>query len=189
MSNTITNTLPNEMLVYVASFLVYDNRARCAFSRVCHLFCGVAHDVFDQEPAFQHACGSGYMDIVQQFFADGCVDPAANDNLAIRLSSLNGRSAIVRLLLTDGRVDPTVNDNNPIRLSSQNGHPDVVKLLLADPRVDPAADNNFALRISSDSGHADVIKLLVADERVDSAEKMIPLPSEKYKTEFRSSSS
>ena len=72
--------LPDEMLSNIASFLIHNNQARCAFSRVCRRFCGVAHDKFDQSQTFQHACRRGYIDIVQLLLEDGRVDPAANDN-------------------------------------------------------------------------------------------------------------
>ena len=62
--------------------------------------------------------------------ADPRVDPAANENEAIRWASRYGHTETVRLLLADPRVDPTVNDNNPIRWASENGHTDVVRLLL-----------------------------------------------------------
>ena len=60
MNGAPIDLIPDEMLVYVASFLVYDSRSRCAFARVCRRFCGMAREVFDQGPSFLHACQRGY---------------------------------------------------------------------------------------------------------------------------------
>lgn len=76
--------LPNEMLVYIASFLVNDDLSRCAFTRVCRRFYGVAHDTFDQGQSFKHVCLRGYTEIVRWFLADGRVDPTIDDNWAQR---------------------------------------------------------------------------------------------------------
>ncbi len=157
------NTLPDEMLIYVASFL----HECCAFAHVCRRFHGVAHDVFNQEPVFWHACRCGYTEIVKQLLVDARVDPAADNNYAIRCSSMNVHPDVVRLLLEDDRTDPTADDNWPILLSSYRGHTDVVRLLLADGRADPTAGNNHAIRVSSYCGHAEVAKLLLEDGRAD----------------------
>ena len=164
--HTLIYTLPDEILVYVASFLVHDERTRCAFARVCRRFCGVAHDTFDQAPAFQHACRCGYITIVQRFLTDERLDPTMYNN-AIQISSYNGHADVVQLLLADGRADPTAGNSWAILWSSFEGHADVVKLLLADGRADPTADDNYAICVSSNNGHADVVQLLLADGRAD----------------------
>ncbi|KKK52658.1 hypothetical protein LCGC14_3102700, partial [marine sediment metagenome] len=182
------HTLPDEILSHIASFLVYDNQSRCAFTRACCRFYGVAHDVFDQKPAFQYACRHRYTEIVKLLLADGRVDPTADNNWAFRLSSKKGHTDVVRLLLEDGRADPTSDNNLAIQLSCKNGHTDVVKLLLADGRADPSASNNkwggisfltgrpadpaaygnnLAIQLSSRNGHTDVVRLLLADGRAD----------------------
>ena len=91
---------------------------------------------------------------------DTGVDPAADDNCAIRLASENGHTSVVELLLQDTRVDPAAADNNAIQLASRNGHTSVVQLLLEDTRVDPAADDNYAIRRASKNGHLDVLRLM-----------------------------
>ena len=81
------------------------------------------------------------------------VNPAADENNAIRWASQNGHLEVVKILLQDPRVDPGIfqnwllydkigrgaKDNNPIRVASQMGHLEIVKLLMKDPRVDPSA--------------------------------------------------
>ena len=51
--------------------------------------------------------------------ADSRVNPADNNNGAIRHASENGHTNVVALLLSDSRVDPTANTNDAIRLASQ----------------------------------------------------------------------
>ena len=159
--------LPDEMLAEVASFLLDDDRASCTFSCVCCRFYGVGHDVFDQGPAFQHACYNGYTDIVKLFLTNSRVDPTADNNCAIRKSSENGHTEVVKLLLADGRADPAADDNWAIRLSSWKGYTDIVRLLLEDGRADPAADDNYAICVSSHYRRAAVVKLLLDDRRID----------------------
>jgi hypothetical protein len=105
--------------------------------------------------------------VVKLLFADQRVDPAAENNWAIRNASANGHAGVVKLLFADQRVDPAADNNFAIRTASSNGYAGVVKLLLADQRVDPAADNNHAIRMASYQGHFSVVELLLADRRVD----------------------
>ncbi len=95
------------------------------------------------------------------------VDPAANNNHAIRSSSEKGYADVVKLLLEDQRANPAVQFSYAIWSSSENGHADVVKLLLADGRANPEANYDAAIRVSSAMGHTDVVKLLLADPRVN----------------------
>ena len=54
------------------------------------------------------------------------VNPALDDNEAIRLASLYGHTDIVRMLLERPEVNPTAHNNQAIRLASLNGRTDVV---------------------------------------------------------------
>jgi hypothetical protein len=56
----------------------------------------------------------GRTTVVERLLADPRVDPAANDNYAIRLASQNGHATVVDVLLADPRVDPAVDDNKTI---------------------------------------------------------------------------
>ncbi len=112
---------------------------RSAFACVSRRFYGVAHDVFDQTPAFLHVCQHEYIDIVERFLADARANPAAKNSEAIQLSSWHGHADVVKLLLADGGAAPEAGDSFAIKLSSQNGHGEVVRLLLADGRADPTA--------------------------------------------------
>ncbi|KAI9353917.1 ankyrin repeat-containing domain protein [Obelidium mucronatum] len=101
------------------------------------------------------------------------VDPAANDNLAIREASEQGHVEIVRLLLDTEKVNPAAQENAPIRSSAEKGHAEVVRLLLTHCNVDPTAKESYALTMASSQGHADVVELLLSDNRVDPTEKAL----------------
>jgi hypothetical protein len=96
---------------------------------------------------------------------DPRVDPSADDNHAIRLSSEYGHIEVVKLLMGDPRVDPSADDNHAIRLASENGHIEVVNLLLADRRVDPSAGQQYALVKACGGGHNGVIELLLSHSK------------------------
>jgi len=74
----------------------------------------------------------GLIKYIKILLQDPRVNPADHYNLAIRLSSLSGRTEVVKLLLQDTRVNPTDQNNKAIILASENGHTEVVKLLLHD---------------------------------------------------------
>jgi len=97
------------------------------------------------------------VELVQLFLTLTDIDPLADDNYAIRFTSLNGHLAVVNVLIADPRVNPSADNNFAIHWASARGHIDVVKVLLVDPRVDPSADDNYAIRLASLNGHTDVV--------------------------------
>uniref|UniRef100_A0A6C0JQQ7 Ankyrin repeat protein n=1 Tax=viral metagenome TaxID=1070528 RepID=A0A6C0JQQ7_9ZZZZ len=120
---------------------------------------------FKQTKQFLDACKTGDTETVALMISS--IDPADDNNLAIRGSSKTGQTAVVRLLLADPRVDPSAQNNNAIIFASEYGHTDVVRLLLEDSRVDPSSKGNWPIRIASRNGHVDVVRLLLTDPRVD----------------------
>ena len=84
---------------------------------------------------FDDAVRAGRTEEVRTWLLSRDVDPAANDNWAIRMASFRGHVDVVRVLLADPRVDPAANYNEAIREASYWGRVDVVQLLLTDPRV------------------------------------------------------
>lgn len=84
---------------------------------------------------FLWASLNGHPEVVKRLLASPRVDPAFNNNYAIRWASANGHSKVVKLLLADSRVNPAVWDNWPIRLASEKGHLEVVNVLLEHPAV------------------------------------------------------
>jgi len=58
------------------------------------------------DEAFSFSCKEGNADLVNWFLEKKKVNPAALNNLAIRLAVEKGHAAIVEILLKDPRVDP-----------------------------------------------------------------------------------
>ena len=118
---------------------------------------------------FIEAIMKGQSFLVKLLLADKRVNPADDNNYAIRLASRDGHTEVVKLLLADPRVDPADYNNEAIRWASTYDHVEIIKLLLADRRVDPTAENNMVIRSASAYGHTEVIKVLLADKRVNPA--------------------
>ena len=111
------------------------------------------------------ACTFGDLSTVQALLAQGDVDPARDNNAALRRASKGGHVAVVVALLADHRVHPGACDSSALREASKHGHANVVAVLLADARVRPDAWFNRAIIGACDRGHADVVALLLP--RVD----------------------
>ncbi len=116
-----------------------------------------------------------YLDGIQDD-ADAHVDPAADNNRALRIACEEGLVEMVRLLLTDPRVHPmqeieNPDDNDdvvdPLILACQNGHLEIVKTLLADQRVDPGLYRNQEIQNAIISGFAEIVELLLKHSRVN----------------------
>jgi hypothetical protein len=67
------------------------------------------------------------------------VNPAADDNYAVRVASQEGLESIVKRLLKDKRVDPAAGNSDSLTAAVHNCHIGVAELLLNDPRVDATA--------------------------------------------------
>ena len=57
---------------------------------------------------------------VKQLLYEFHLDPSADNNIAIAVSSQYGHTDIVKMLLADPRVDPSAHDNDAIRLALDN---------------------------------------------------------------------
>jgi ankyrin repeat protein len=130
----------------------------------------------DKKGDFLEAVSSNDVETVGYYLDDPDIDPADENNQALRSASEEGHTQMVRLLLTDPRVHPmqeieSLDDNDdvedPLILASQYGHVDIVKVLLADERVDPGEYNNQALQNAIITGFTEVVELLLKDPRVD----------------------
>jgi ankyrin repeat protein len=81
--------------------------------------------------AFQTACALGHTEIVRLLLLlDRGVNPAAENNAALRYACLHGRTKIVRLLLDlqlDRGVNPSANhaDGNAFELACGLGHTEI----------------------------------------------------------------
>ncbi len=115
------------------------------------------------------------IETVGYYLEDADINPAEENNLALRCACENGYVQMVKLLLTDSRVDPmqeteNIDDNedviNPLILACQYGHKEIVKLLIADPRVNPD-EYRRAIQNAIISGFAEIVELLLKDPRID----------------------
>ena len=94
-------------------------------------------------PTFFQACSRGNVIEVDHMIQSGLVNPAAQDNYAIRMASASRHLDVVNRLLQDVRVDPTSDNNWALRIAYFNNDLDIVNRLLEDPRVDPMNTKNF----------------------------------------------
>jgi hypothetical protein len=99
------------------------------------------------ENSLQNAVKSGDAALVKKMLSHELpestrrkIDPAAQENIAIRLAAQNGYAEVVKILLDDKRVDPADKKNFAIRAAAQNGHAEIVKTLFADERVSTSLD-------------------------------------------------
>jgi hypothetical protein len=106
---------------------------------------------------------------ITKFIRYHSIDPAFNDNFAIKHVCFYGLAEILKLLLSDSRVDPTVDDNYPFRIACQLGHVAIVKLLLEIASVDPCADHNYAIISAFNSGSFEICSIIFRDHRFDRA--------------------
>jgi ankyrin repeat protein len=113
--------------------------------------------------SFLQAVENGHSNIVSWLMKKTNLNPAANENEAIRSASSYGQLKVVQLLLKDHRVDPASVDSEAIRLAARNGHLSVVKQLLKSKKIDPMAKGNEAFREAAANGHSSVLDLLLRD--------------------------
>ncbi len=132
---------------------------------------------------FQWASQDGHLEVVKLLLflnneksGKYHIDPSADNNIAIRLTSANGHINVVKFLISlnneknNGyRIDPSADNNSAIREASAYGHLEIVKYLISlnneknnGYRIDPSADNNSAIREASAYGHLDIVKYLIS---------------------------
>lgn len=107
------------------------------------------------------AATSGNFTSVNWLLHESGINPAADNNAAIKSAAARGHAKIVNLLLLDGRADPTAGNSIVIRDAAKRGHVEIVDLLLRDGRADPTAVDNYAIRKAAQNGHVDVVELLL----------------------------
>jgi ankyrin repeat protein len=112
------------------------------------------------------AASKGHAAVVEILLNDKRVDPAAENNKAVRHAAHLGHTEAVEALLHDDRVDPAACDNHAIQWSARLGFTAVVQMLLQDARVDPTSCNNEALYQAISHEESDIVHLLLSDARV-----------------------
>ena len=104
---------------------------------------------------------------IMSFILSRGAKPGENNNVALRLATLNGHVGIVRLLLEldpSHGVEPAVMNNLVLCSAASLGHTEIVRLLLALPLsrgVDPSVSHNGPLRASAVHGHTEVVQMLL----------------------------
>jgi ankyrin repeat protein len=166
MNNFPFNSLPNELKITITSYLSPQDCARLGATCVRNHFLTNEFGKATKADLMKAVRRTDNRELVKQILKSG-VDPAADNNYAIRWAAEKGRTVIVRLLLSDPRVNPGVEDNYAIAQAAERGHTEIVRLFLGDPRVDPAADDNYAIRWAAIHGQDEVVELLLGDSRVD----------------------
>ncbi len=122
---------------------------------------------------FWEACFWGKVDLVRELLKHPRVDPAADDNWAIRDVVYHGHVRITQMLLADARVDPSARNNEPIWRAARSGHADVTRLLLSHHKVDPSAMNNCAIFEAARWAHTAVVRILLTDQRIDARRAIV----------------
>ena len=92
---------------------------------------------------FNNAIDINDQDVIKLLIKDNEVDPALDDNFAIRCSSRNGNLNVVKLLLKDNRVDPSALFNFAIYNADRNKFTNIVKLLWNDKRVKNTLEEDY----------------------------------------------
>jgi hypothetical protein len=78
---------------------------------------------------FEAACAEGNCDTVKSLLKDCRVDPAHDNNFALRCACENGHIDIVKILLADNRLKPEGKESLSIQYARENDHDEIVRLL------------------------------------------------------------
>jgi ankyrin repeat protein len=113
------------------------------------------------------AVQEGHIPVIELLLEKGNVNPAANENAALRIASENGLTDIVQLLLERPEVNPGALNNEALMDATRNGHTDIVRLLLAHPKFNPSVGVDQAAFLASSMNHADIVKLFIIDGRLN----------------------
>jgi ankyrin repeat protein len=111
------------------------------------------------ETVFLAAVHLNYPAIVQRLLA--YVNPAFDDNRAIKDAATMGFGDVVKVLLSDRRVDPAAEHDQALLIATQRGNLEMMRLLLAAPSTNPA----IPLLRSAEKGPVNAVSVLVADPK------------------------
>jgi hypothetical protein len=70
---------------------------------------------------FEIAVYMGESEAVESLLQHPDINPAVDDNAAIRMVSERGHARVMQLLLADSRTDPATNNNEAIRTAAHVG--------------------------------------------------------------------
>jgi ankyrin repeat protein len=125
-----------------------------------------------KQDEFKKAVINNDISLVEILLKDKDIDPAYDNNSAMRIVSREGHFDIAKLLIADGRVEFT---NYPychsvLEALSFKGHFNIVELLLNETDTNPSDYNNIALTNAANYGHLKIVQLLLKDKRVNPAD-------------------
>jgi hypothetical protein len=131
MGNFPFNRLPNELKIAITSYLSPQDCARLGATCIRNVCLTNEFGKATEDELIYAVSSTDNKELVKKILKSG-VNPAADDNYAIKLAAYKGRTEIVRLLLGDSRVDPSAHYNEAINLAAGRGHIEIVKLLLGE---------------------------------------------------------
>ena len=102
------------------------------------------------------AARDGILENIKFLLSNG-TDIHARDDLALRLASSSGHTAVVKLLIKSG-ANIHAESDYALRWASSGGHTEIVKLLI-EAGADIHACDDDALTLASHCGHLEIVKL------------------------------
>lgn len=97
----------------------------------------------------------------------GIANPAANNNEAIFIASLGGRTEAVKILLDHHLVDPSDCNNKAVRAAADGNHTDVLELLLQCSKVNPSVRKNSILHTMVVRGNVGIAQMILQHPKVN----------------------
>ncbi|KAI8903399.1 ankyrin repeat-containing domain protein [Gorgonomyces haynaldii] len=120
-----------------------------------------------------HQCVHTQLELVQLMTNDPRVDPASDNQKALKRACEHGKQDIVKHLLSIPAVDPSLDEECLVN-ACKWGHQKIVKILLRDKRLVPQHNDNLALYVAEQQKHHHIVQLLMADWRVTGLPKFFP---------------
>lgn len=130
-----------------------------------HIITFSKYNIVNHNRVFLRSCYKGDSKVVELLLKSGKVNPAQNENWAIRIACVYGHVEVVALLLKDKRVDPSDKKNSCIISACEEGQVEVVKLLLKDSKVNPFDDTNAAIFAARQMGYTEIVNLLISKRK------------------------
>jgi len=111
------------------------------------------------------ACERGHLELVKILVKSHNIDPTAENNEYLFISSRNGHSNIVKYLLKLENINPDARDPSAIFLATKEGHVEVVRLFLADKRINlKSMERSLVEAIKQ--GETDIANQIMTDPRI-----------------------
>jgi hypothetical protein len=116
--------------------------------------------MIDKQNDFEIAISRNNIEAVKILLKDSEVNPAYNDNWAIREASIYGFLELLKLLVKDKRTNVADGRNWAVRTAAIGNHYEMLKYLLTLHNVDPTAVANQAIKEAYVEQHEKIVRLL-----------------------------